>query len=449
MKENIPKEEEKIAVIRAARVSERIRQAKLGILVKKAWWSDGPLEDAVLLLVLFLNFYLIYPLIGQEAPIVTFSGPVTPLLTDLLSYLTKTPFYFSLQIVYIIFLLAFPVSFYFFVKKLTDRKLIAFFACLLSSLPVYMLGRTRIVGMFFSQDGPHVMSLTIVPVALYFLLSFLKGGVIKDLIFASASAALIALISPFGFMNYLIFAAILTFSEVLLGLGRAKAIKFVVVLIFAGALSSFWYNPSFFAWMIMGPMGSEIRGTVLKLLPVSLFSLPILGTFGYLLFDRKPNLQPIFIASFCTIAFFIIAMAGGNLMPSSPARYRTELGISISFFAAYLFVYLVEFLKFGVIKAKITNKIGTILANSLMPIVSVALLLIGISIRDSMIYDDITVLGVWTDVQKGSVWVARDNFMGFHAIIGYAITFLGIILLTFLAVRFNNTPAGGIPPHQE
>ncbi len=438
MKENIPKEEEKISAIRAARVSEKIRQAKLGLLARRAWWSDGPLEDAVLLLVLFLNFYLIFPLIGKEAPIVTFSGPVIPVLTNLLSSLINSPFYYSLQIVYIVFFLAFPVTFYFLIKKLTNRKLIAFFACLFSTIPIYMLGRTRLMSMFFGQDGPHVVSLTVIPVALYFLIIYLKEGSIKDLIYAGLSAALVALISPFGFLNYLIFAGIFTFSEILLGQGRTKILKFLLILVTAGALSAFWYNPSFFIWMLTGPMGSDIRSMVSKLLPVSFFAIPILATFGYLLFDRKPNLQPLFIVSFCTIAFFIITVAGGNLVPSSPARYRTELGITVSFLAAFLFVSLIELFKFRVIKVNLTGKVWDFLSNLVVPALGVAFLVTGILIRDVMIYDSTDVLGIWTEIPKGSVWVARDNFMGYHAYIGYSITAIALGALIYLAVKGNS-----------
>lgn len=436
--EDIPKENEKISAIRVARVSEKIRQARLGRLVKKAWWSDGPLESIILLVILYLNLYMIFPLIGQEAPVISFSGPVVPLLADLLSYLTKTSFYFSLEVVYIVFFLSFPVSFYFLIKKITNRKIIAFFACILSSLPVYMLGIARITGMFFTQDGPHIMSLTIAPLALCFLLDFLKGGSVKNLILASFSAALVALTSPFGFLTYLIFAVILTFSEVLLGAGRTKMGKFILVLIFTGTFCSFWYNPSFFIWMLTGPMGADIRSTISKLLPISLFALPILGIFGYLLFDRKPNLQPLFIASFCTIAFFVVTAAGGNLMPSSPARYRTELGISASFLIGFLLTSLIEFFKFRIIKAKIKGKFGDFLINSLNPLVGMVLIFATIIVRDSMIYDDGNVLGIWTDVQKADVWVARENFMGIHTYIGYAITAIGIMLLTYLFIRSKN-----------
>ena len=436
--EELPKENEKISAIRAARISEKIQQAKVGLLVKRAWWSDGPLESIVLLLLLFFNLYLIFPLIGQEAPVVAFSGPLIPLLTDLFSLLTKTSFYFSLQVIYIIFYLAFPVTFYLLIKKITNRKIIAFFASLFSSLPIYMFGRTRILGMFFGQDGPHIVSLTVIPLALYFLISYLKGGSVKDLVFSGLSAALVALISPFGLFTYLFFAGIFTFSEILLGQGRAKTLRFFLILLFTGALCSFWYNPSFFFWMLTGPMGSDIRSMASKLLPISFFALPVLATFGYLLFDRRPNLQPLFIASFCTIVFFIITAVGGNLVPSSPVRYRAEMGVAVSFFAAFLFVQLIEFVKFRLIMEKFTGGLSQFLVNSLSPVLGIIFLAAGLLTRNIMIYDSTDILGVWTDVQKGSVWVARDNFTGIHAYIGYAITFIGIMVLTFLSIRSKN-----------
>jgi len=433
--EELPKETEKISAIRAARISEKIQQAKIGLLVKRAWWSDGPLESIILLLLLFFNLYLIFPLIGQEAPVVAFSGPVIPLLTDLFSFLTKTSFYFSLQVIYIIFYLAFPVTFYFLIKKITNRKIMAFFACLFSSLPVYMFGRTRILGMFFGQDGPHIVSLTVIPLALFFLISYLKVGSVKDLVFSGLSAALIALISPFGLFTYLFFAGIFTFSEILLGQGRAKTLRFFLILVLTGALCSFWYNPSFFYWMLTGPMGSDIRSMISKLLPISFFALPVLTTFGYLLFDRRPNLQPLFIASFCTIVFFIITAVGGNLVPSSPVRYRAEMGVAASFFAAFLFVQLIEFVKFRFIKEKFKGKFYSFLVNSLNPVLGIVFLAAGLFIRDIMIYDSTDILGVWTDVQKGSVWVARDNFIGIHAYCGYAITAAAIAILIYLIVK--------------
>jgi DMSO/TMAO reductase YedYZ heme-binding membrane subunit len=190
--------------------------------------------------------------------------------------------------------------------------------------------------------------------------------------------------------------------------------------------------------MITGPVGEDIRSTVSKLLPVSLFIIPILGTFGYLLFDRKPHLQPLFIASFCSIAFFIITAAGGNMMPSTPARYRTELGISASFLLGFLLISAIEFLKFRVIKVKIKGKFGNFLANSVNPLIGVALLTIVAFTRDLSLYGDSNVLGMWTDVQKGDVWQARDNFMGIDAYLGYAITAIGIMVLTHLAIRSKN-----------
>ena len=271
------------------------------------------------------------------------------------------------------------------------------------------------------------MSLTVSPLALLFLLKYLKDGTVKNLIFAGLTAAMVGLISPFGLLTYLVFAGIITFSEVLLGSGRAKITKFILVLALTGALSSFWYNPSFF------------RTTISKLLPISLFLLPILGTFGYLLFDRKPHLQPLFITSFCTIAFFIITAAGGNLVPSSPARYRMELGISASFLIGFILVSLIEFVRFRIINIKLQGKFANVLANSLSPMVSFLLLGFTALTRNPMIYNSDNVLGVWTEVQRGDVWVARDNFMGYHAYIGYAITIMAMGLMVYLVIKDRST----------
>jgi hypothetical protein len=90
------------------------------------------------------------------------------------------------------------------------------------------------------------------------------------------------------------------------------------------------------------------------------------------------------------------------------------------------------------IKEKFTGKFCSFLVNSLNPVLGIVFLAAGLFVRDIMIYDSTDILGVWTDVQKGSVWVARDNFTGIHAYIGYAITFIGIMVLTFLSIRSKN-----------
>jgi hypothetical protein len=222
------------------------------------------------------------------------------------------------------------------------------------------------------------------------------------------------------------------FSEMLLGKGRLKALRLAAVLVFAGAFSSFWYNPAFFLWMITGPMGEEIRGTISRLIPMSFFIVPVLGTLGFLLFDRKPDLQPVFLASFSTIAFAVITLAGGGFFPSHPSRYSAEFGISLSLFLAVAIVKLSDYLRFSPspFLARINR---SLLANGIL-ICAFVLVCGGIVLgRGQIIYKE-NVLGVWTGVEKGSIWEAKDRFGGASSILGYTITSFAVLGLGALSL---------------
>src|SRR5690554_1111094 len=96
---------------------------------------------------------------------------------------------------------------------------------------MYPFVRTRVSSGFHAGDGPHIASLAIVPLAVYFLLKFLRKGQFNNLLSATLSSAAVALISPFGFFMYMIFSLISTFSEMLLGKGRLKASRFIAILV--------------------------------------------------------------------------------------------------------------------------------------------------------------------------------------------------------------------------
>lgn len=418
----IPKETEKISVRRAARIAQKIKEARLRVLSKKAWWSDTPLEVFSLIILFFLNFYLLYPFFGTQAVDIPYSGPIIPIMAKFISFISKIPLLYSFQLIYIIFFLVFPFSFYFLVKKITDRKLAAILAVLLVSLPIEPFGRIRIEAMFANFDAPHIVSISVIPLALYGLLSFLKEGRAMNFLVASSTAALIALISPFGFMIYIVMACIFTFSEVLLEGGKLKIFRFLLILLIAGGLNAFWYNPSFFFWMITGPLGENIRSTVSKLIPISFFAIPVFATFGYLLFDRKPSLQSVFIAGFCSIAFLIITLVGEGVVPSGPSRYLTELGISLSLLFGLLIVKIFDYFKFSLLAVKLPKKIGNVLVDTLCALTICFLIFAIIVGRENSVLPSQDVLGMWTDIERGEIWLARDDFNGIHSVFGLIIT---------------------------
>lgn len=435
-KEGVPKESETIAVKRAARLSEKLSRARLHISSDKAWWSNTAIEVIGITVLVTLNLILVVPFIHTAAPEIPYSGPVIPVLAKILEFAgVSLPFAF--QGVNIMFFLLFPVTFYIFVRSLTDRKLIALVATLVVSLPFYPFSQIRANSAFLRGDAPHIAALTVAPLALYGLIAFLKNGGAKSFIIASIFSSIVVLISPFGFLTYAIFAGIAGFSEMLLGSGRLKLFRLVAIFVVSAALSAFWYNPSFSYWIITGPMGEDFRLMLGKLFPISFFALPVLASFGYLLFDRKPNLQPLFQASFFTIAFLMIALAGGGIFPSHPSRYAAELGFSIAFVVAVVSVKIVDYIRFlpdGKLLFVGLSNINARLVADAAVVGLFTILVSGIIFgRERLLSEKEKVLGIWSGVAKGEIWVAKDRFGGFSRALGYAITGGSVVGLTFVS----------------
>jgi len=420
MDELIPKESKTIAAVRAKRLSERLSEARKSIKLKEVWWNTPFIEWVSLLLIFILNAFMVFPFHDFPAIENTFSGPVIPLIGKAISRF-GVEYLISLQIVNIFLLTLLPITFYFFVKVVSKRKLIALLSSLILILPYHPFLKARVDASVFGIDAAHIVGLTIIPFALSNLFSFIRSGGYSHLVFAAISSATVALTTPFGFLTYLIIAGILAFSEVLLGSGRLKFTRALVVFLFAGGLISFWYNPAFFFWMLTGPLGEDIRYTISRVIPLSFFTLPVIGTFGYVLFDRKPTLQPVFISSFFLITFVLISVAGGGIFPSHSSRYVYELGLSVALIVSLIFVKLVDF---GRINQKLNFKI--IPKNVLLNFVTVGfvifLIVITVTERNSFTLEETQVLGTWDEVEKGDIWKAKEGFSGAHSFLGYTIT---------------------------
>lgn len=431
-KERVPKESETIAAKRLFRFSEKLRRTKGGLSISVPWWSNSVFEVFGLLTVVALNLFLLYPYLSLPPHETSFSGPLIPLLAKTLGVFGFS-FAYSTSLIEAIFFLLLPLTFYLFIKRVVGRKLMGFLAIALISLPFYPFALSRINSIFFLGDGPFISSLTITPLAIYFLLIFEREGKLRNLIFASTAATLVALTSPFGLFTLIGLAFLTTFSEMLLGKGRVKAFRFVMVLIVTAGLSSFWYHPAF-AWALFwSPKMTELRQSLGRLLPISLFLVPILATFGYLLFDRKPELQPLFLASFYTIAFGLVIWVGEGLLPSTPPRYLPVFGLSLSFLLSVVTVGVADWLRFkdGV---RVFGLKGGVLANLLIVISLVCLISAIFLGRVSEVNKDTSVLGAWTDVNKGDIWVSRETFAGPSPILGYLLSGATLLSISYLGV---------------
>lgn len=427
--ETVPKETETIAHKRALRITEKLKEARARIQSKNNWLSSETVEMCGLLVILLLNFILIFPFIGEEAVSVKFSGPVVPVLAQGLGFL-GAPFKYSVQLVNTIFFLIFPLTFYYFVKFVSGRKFAAYLSVLFASLPVYVFAKSRVEFGLVSHESPYIASLAVLPVALIMLLKFLRSGGVNNLIIASVSASFLALISPFGVFVFTVMAMITTFSEILLGGGRIKLLRMITVFIICGGLSAFWYNPGLFLWMLTGPLGSDFRSMLGNIIPLSFFGIPILASLGYLLFDRKPNLQPFFLAIFYSLLFMIVVVARSSFMPSNPGRYIPMFGVSLSFLIGV--GLLMGFEHFNLTRLTNLSLVkGT--KDTFLILVSLILITITITGRTQVLPDESRVLGAWTEVEKGDIWSARDKINLGNAIPGYAITFITAGSLVYLS----------------
>jgi hypothetical protein len=424
--QEIPKETETIAAKRSLRLAEKLRNAGTGIGKSDSWWNSGISEYFLVVLLFFINLYSVSSYFGTTTYEDTFySGPIIPALAKLLE-LAGVPLVYGFQLVNIFFILLLPITLYMFVKLVTERKLIAYLAVLFASLPMYPFASVRIYSSLIGLDGAHISSISIAMLALMWLFKFIKQGEAKNLAFSSLFSSVVALMSPFGFSTFFIMSCILAFSEMLLGLGRVKFFRFISVMIFTASMISFWYNPHFAFWLLTGSLGEEVRRTVFNLLPISFFALPALGAFGYLLFDRRPSLQPVFLASFFSIAFCLISLVGGGVFPSHPSRYVAELGIALAMLLAVVIVKVTENLKIFENK-KMYFRFGIIVLFAGLT----TLIILG---NGSVAYDS-NVLGIWTGVEKGTIWQERDKFGGISSLLGHTITIMGIAVLLFIVAK--------------
>jgi hypothetical protein len=258
-----------------------------------------------------------------------FSAPLIPIIIHILTSIWIS-LDVSARLILITFYIFGPITLYYLVIEVTGRKMSATLAAILFSLPVF---HARYEALVELGDGAHIASLTLIPLAAYRLLKFLKTGDYTNSIYASVLVLLVSLISPFGFFVLLGVMGVITFSEMLLGSGRVKFLRLCWVVIVAIGFSAFWYNPSFVQANLMSSGGRAVVAAISNLIPISFVVLPVLATLGYLIFDKRAHLQPLSIAFGLTILFGLISFAG-SLAPfavSTQRRYLPELLFSLSF----------------------------------------------------------------------------------------------------------------------
>ncbi len=302
-------------------------------------WHD----PIIIFLLLFSTSFFVGPLLGKPYPEAQFSTPVLPLLGKAIAFATPLSF---MQAINIWVALSFPLSsftWHLLFKALSRNNLIAFLASLIFNLPWSL--ETRFSLFWERGDGAHSLAVVFLPIAGFFFWQFLKSGGFKFFVISFLGIALVSLTSPFGLLNLYIVFMIITASEMLLGQARIKLTRFLIVAIFAQGFSSFWYHPAFFAALFNSENGRAVINAFWQLVPIAIFSVPIIGAFSFLIFDRKPTLQPLFLGLVLTLIYFsltAIEKFGGYLSLPVPDRFLPEFYLGLSLLGAILINFLIN-----------------------------------------------------------------------------------------------------------
>jgi hypothetical protein len=390
----------------------------------KPWWVG--IGEVICLAILFgLSCWLLLPFLGEADQANFFSAPVIPVLAKLL-----TPFVsysYGIRIWLVVFQIFLPFSLYLFVREITGRKVMGFLSALIAMLPIGIFLPTRLEMGIYASDGAHMASLTLTPLVSLLLLKFLRNGNFMACIWAATGSTIVVLTSPLGFGVLLIFMTIMVFSEMLLGQGRLKILRLLMVLILTAGFSAFWYNPGHIMLVWQSEQGQLVRKILGNLIPISLFLVPLLGTLGFLLFENRAHLQPLFLAIFLTIIFTLFSF-GSELVYPAPGRFIPALGLSLSYLLATLIFGIFEIIRVSPLldRFKFSPKIRDLMANAFLALVVCFLGLCFLFGRAAILPWDLQVLGFSTSDSMG-IWQMRNQTSEMQMILGYLATILTLI----------------------
>ncbi len=321
-----------------------------------------------------------------------------------------------------------PTFLYFYVWEITNRRLVSLLAGLIYTMPLFRLSSAVIY-----DDAAHIMVLNLFPLVLIFFLRFLRQQTLGLAVISAIGVALVSIISPFGIFTLLIFMAIETYSEMLLGQGRVKLFCLLLVLVIAAGLSAFCYHPAYIVKVFSNDKGFSFVSLIWSLVPISFFLVPTAGAFSFLIFDRRPNLQSLFLSGSSFITFLLFVFVGDRIstdLVPVPSRFLPELSISFSFLTALLLVWFAELLR-GELLSRFF-RLSPILASGLNRGLAIfyllALLILMVVLRSNF----------WQLAQKGIYSMTTKSYLigdGVSQIIGLSITILTILTLGVIRVR--------------
>jgi len=270
-----------------------------------------------------------------------------------------------------IFYALIPVTLYFFVRYLTKRNFAALFAAFgYTILPSFSYliegpsgyaklingGPLRLVVLQTFGEGPHIVALSLIPLACLLFLYSLRNPSLKSKTLAALGIASVALVNWIGFVSLIIILFVLWLSEITRGEFGKKTKNVMTVLLIAYGLIAFWFTVSFIKSSLSFGSGGRGEGDILKnylkILPLLPVLIPLLVAISWLVSKKVKKIQGLdFSILWFLIFLFIITgwYSWGVAYLPQPPRYLPELDMG----AIIILGIVLDF-----ILRKITNQKG-------------------------------------------------------------------------------------------
>lgn len=336
------------------RMADNNHQDRLDLVFKKISY---PLNFIIPAALVVISLYTLKDYFGGVWELGNFSSPVWHILSQLISQIFNLDQEAVLNSL-ILFLIALgPLTAYLFIFQITRRHLPAIIASILMQLPLFPFSTAapaKLILALVDGDAAHVASLSLLPIAGLAFLEYLRSKSTPRLVLFAVMTALMASLSFFSLYILFIVMLFITISEVLIDQGRVKVIRMAYGLLVLLLVIFLVYNVSLIKMLFSGE-GQTTLQVFLNFLPLSFFLIPILGTFFFLIFDRRPSLQPIFISLSLTILFWIFHWIRVSFVDTAifdQDRYGAEVSFAFSFLSGVLLTVVFDLIRGGVLLKK-------------------------------------------------------------------------------------------------
>ncbi|MDO8657163.1 MAG: hypothetical protein Q7K55_00370 [Candidatus Levybacteria bacterium] len=321
-------------------------------LKNKIYWKGKPINKITLIGLFFVfcvNIFFISSIFSKDlVPAFSSSVFLTSVggLFESLNILKMTQFFLIISVLSLSFS---PICAYLFFRRMSDRhEITALIATLFFILPNPFVGdKSSLAYGILMGDGPHIVVFSFLPLFLLYFRSFIATGLFVWGTFAIIGTSLIAVISPFGLFNLLIFFLIITASESFMGNLRIKFARLLFVLIFSFCLSYFWYNHNLIRSIFHLKSFGLAWSYFIKMFPILIPVVPVVGVISFLIFDRRKKLKPVFIGIFLFVSYLVFLNISSSVSSTGifmPERYAPELALSKAFLAGLILSFLYNFL---------------------------------------------------------------------------------------------------------